>query len=62
MTKRAKILVATMTAALMVGGFAPSAFAKSVGQRAHDQVTNVTDGTAGRVVFRVVQRAMDTAF
>jgi hypothetical protein len=64
MTKRAKILIATMAAALTVGGLAPMAHAerKSVGQTAYQQLTNVTDGPAGRAALRLVQRAVDAAF
>jgi hypothetical protein len=64
MTKRAKILIATAAAALVVGGVAPMAHAerRSVGQTAYQQLTNVTDGPAGRVALRVIQRAMDAAF
>jgi hypothetical protein len=65
MTKRAKILIATMAAALTVGGLAPMAQAqqrKSIGQTAYQQLTNVTDGAAGRAALRLVQRAVDAAF
>jgi hypothetical protein len=64
-TKRAKILIATMAAALTVGGLAPMAHAqqrRSVGQVAYQQLTNVTDGDAGRIALRVVQAAVDAAF
>jgi hypothetical protein len=65
MTKRAKILVATMAAALTVGGMAPMAHAqqrKSAGQTAYQQLTNVTDAQAARGVLRLVQRTIDAAF
>ncbi len=65
MTKRVKILMATAAAALVVGGLAPGAQAaqrKSVGQRAYEQLTNVTDGPAGVAALRLVQRAVDAAF
>ena len=63
--RRAKILLATAAAALVVGGLAPGAHAqqrKSVGQIAYQQLTNVTDGDAGRVALRVLQSAVDVAF
>lgn len=64
MTKRVKVLIATMLAAMAVGGLAPMAQADhpSVGQQVYRQLTNVTDGPAGRAALRVIQRAMDVAF
>ena len=64
MTKKAKVLIATAAAALTIGGLAPMAHAeqKSYGQKGYQQLTNVTDGPAGRVALRLIQRAVDAAF
>ena len=64
-TKRAKILVATVAAAIVVGGVGPTAFAqerRSVGQIAYQQVSNAADAQVARGVIRLVQRAVDAAF
>ena len=64
MSKRAKIAMATVFTALIVGGAAPGAFGqeqRSVGTTAYRTVTSVTESRYGATVVRVVDRAIEAA-